>query len=159
MEFLDTFHHLGQQGIDVDKALLVGGALFRNFKDLGFRIVQEGFGIPAHGVQGVGSDFVPGAHQLAQDGPLPNNFRIAADIGSGRGIGGQFPQIGQAAAVFPVPCRIQGFRHGHHVRRFARGKEPDNLAEDAPVFVPVKIPFVNQVPHLVPGLVVQQQAA
>ena len=157
MQLLDTFDHLGQQGVDVHETFIVPGAGLGDLEDLRFGLVEQGFGITAERIQRVGSNFVSRRHQLPQHRTLAHDLRVALDVGCRRRVGRQFTEIGEAAGLLPLASCVKGFSDSHHIGWFGLFQQIADLPENAPVLVAIEIPVGHQIANAIPGLVIEQQ--
>ncbi|MNT28131.1 hypothetical protein D3C72_1637950 [compost metagenome] len=97
---LHAVEQVDHQGVQRLEALLHARAFLANGKNLLLGLVQHAVHSLALRIEGVGGDLVAGRHQLAQNGALPHDFAIAADIGGAGHILCQLVQIGQPPHFF-----------------------------------------------------------
>ncbi|MPM63517.1 hypothetical protein SDC9_110397 [bioreactor metagenome] len=157
--FLNVVQQVDHQRIERLKALLVARAFFANRKNLGLGLVKNAPHRAALRIKGVGGNLVAGRHQLAQNRALAHDFGIAADVAGAGHILRQRVQINQPAHLLRLAQRLQLLMHRDHVRRLAGIHQRRNGSEDQLVLVAVEIALLEQIPHPIPGHVVQQQPA
>jgi hypothetical protein len=94
-------------------------ALLADRQDLLLGLVEDALHGLALRIEGVGRDVVAGRDQLAQDGALAHDFRIAADIAGTGHILRQLVQVHQAADFLGLAHALQMLVDRDHVGRLA----------------------------------------
>ncbi len=156
LHLVQQVHH---EGVERLEALLVARALFADGEDLGFGLVQDLLDRLSLRIEGRRGDFVARRDELAQDGALAHDLRVAADVGGAGNVLRQIVEIGQPAHLLGLAQALQLAEDRDHVRRLAGIHQLADGRIDELVLVPVEIPVHQQVTHPVPGHVVEQQAA
>ena len=157
--FSDAVQQIDHQRVHAVKALLHARALLADLEDLLLSLVQNhGHGLALR-TESLGRDLVTGLDQLAQDGALTHDLRVATNIGRARHVLRQRIEVAQAAYIVGLALSLQVFIDRDHIRRFAGVDQRAHRAINQFVLVAVKILVHQQIAHPVPGAVVQQQAA
>ena len=141
------------------KALLHARAFFPDVENFLLGLVQNLCDRLAFGVERGGGNFIAGTDQLAQNGPLPHDFAIAANVAGTGHVLRQRVQVGQTAHLIGLAQALQMLEDSDDVGRTAAIDQGAHGRIHQSVLVAVKVAVVQQVTHPVPGTVVQQQAA
>ncbi len=159
VQCLDALDDLLQQRLDVDKALLSPCTGLGNFEHLGFGFIQKvSSRTTCGGICGIGN-FRANLGKPPHDRPLAHNFRVSPDICRGRGVLGHYPDIGKSSNILQFSRYFERFGYSYHVCWFAMFNQLADMAINKPVILPVKIILGDDVGHLIPGMIVQQQSA
>ena len=154
---LHPVQQVAHQGVHALEALLHARAFLADGEDLLLGLVQNALHRLALGVERIRGDLVAHRQQFAQDALLAHDLRITADVGRAGHVLGQLVEVEDAPHLFGLAHALQVLEDRDHVGRLA---VVDQLADggiDLLVLVAVEIALGQQVPHPVPGVVVQQQ--
>ena len=159
IEHVDALHHLCQDGLDLDQALVAARAGLGDLEHARLGLVEQLPHILAHRVQsGIGD---AGAHfdQLPLDGALAHDLGVTPDVVRRWRVLRQRSQIGQPAGLVLVLALLDRLEHRDHVGGPVLLHQLADVAVDAPMVVAVEIAFRENVGDALPGLVVEQQTA
>jgi len=156
---LHSVQQLDHQGIHGLETLLHARAFLADVEDLLLGFVEDLVDRFAQRVECGGSDFVAGAHQLAQDGALAHDLGVAADVARAGHVLRQRIQVGKAPDLVRLAQPLQLFVHRDHVGRLGGVDQATHGRVDQPVLIAVEVAVSEQIPNPVPGVVVQQEPA
>ena len=148
-----------QQVLDAGEALPNAGPPLGDREHPLLGIVQQLPGIAAPGIVGAVGDFGAGADQLAANRPLADDVGIGADVGGAGRIPRQHAQIDKTPGFLQLVVVFQPLRQRQQIERLAVFGQTADGTEQQPVIVAVEIALVQPVRHLIPGGVIQHQAA
>jgi hypothetical protein len=103
MQLVQAAHHPSQHGRHLGEALRRAAALLADFEDARLGFVQELARLPAlrriRRIRDVRADL----GQLAHDGPLANDFRVAAHVRRAGRAGSELVQVRETSGVVGLP--------------------------------------------------------
>ena len=156
---LDSIDDLREELRQLGELLLSARALLGDVQHLRFGFVEHvACAATERVVRGV-RDLPGGRSELAQDRALAHDRRVVPDIGGGRHVLHERPQIRQPADIIELLHRRERFRDRHDVRRLAVAEQPDDVRIDQPVRLAVEIGLAERIADAVGSFVVEQQAA
>ena len=124
-----------------------------------FRLIQKLLGCTAFGIIGIPSNIRSNFRQLADNGALAHDFRIALDIGSGRRVLSQGNQIVETAGCFQIVVPLQLLLNGNDVGRTAGIDQQLECLKNQTVFAAVEVALADQIGNFIPSGIFQQQTA
>ena len=134
-------------------------ALLVDPEDFLLRFFQQFLCFPATRLQHAPCDPPSRARQLAQDGHVANDSGVGLNVGRAGRTDQQIPDISGAASVIELFAGPEMLANGQIVAVLAVVDQIANRAENQAVVVARKIAAGQKVRHLIPGLVVQHEAA
>ena len=123
------------------------------------RFLQQFLRFPAAGLQDHPGDPLPRARQPAPDGHVADDSGIGLDIGRARRADQKIADIAGAAGVIELLAGTQMLADSQIVAVLAVMDEIADRAVDQPVVLAGEIAAGQQIRHVVPGLVIQHEAA
>ena len=158
-ERVDAVDHLGQDVPNAHKPLLVPPTGLGDLEDQAFGLVQQFLAVAALGLEGRCDHIGTHPDQPAQHRPLTDDIGIGGNIG-GRGcVLGEGADIAKAAGFLQKLRGLQPFAQSDDIQRKLALGEHGHAAIHEAMVVPVEIFFADAVGDLIPGLVVDHQAA
>jgi hypothetical protein len=155
---LHTVQQLHHQAVHRLEALLHARAFLADVEHLLLGLVQDALHRTALRIESAGGDLVAGTHQLAQDGALAHDLRVAADVACARDVLRQRVQVRKAAGFVGLAQVLQLLMHRDHIGRAGGVDQRADRGVDQPVLKTVEVAVGQKVADTVPRAVVQQQA-
>ena len=159
MPLVDLVDQWRQQRTDLDRPIAPTGALLGDGEHLPLGLVDQIPGRAAVIGEGRRCNRAAGRDQAPQERALADDLRIGADIGRGRRVARQAPQVGETAGSFQPAIAVQVFRGCDHVGGLAAGDQLGQRTEYQLVVGAVEIVSDDDVANLVPGRRVDEQPA
>ena len=143
--------HIG----DVFRAFVFVRTAFGDFKDAGFRQVEQIFAGAPLGIETGLGDLIRHRDHLADNGTFTDDISVSADIRGTWRVFRQFCQIGKPADTVELSQTLQRFCECNQVDRAARLLQTRHFSKDVAVRAGIEVFRNNALGDVVPAFVIQ----